>query len=76
MNRVTADTDAAPPIINVVALIKGPEKYVWLYTAENRAEALRSIGRFASNPELSFTWYDAACVSKRIRNEEGGNDRG
>ena len=27
------------------------------------------LGRFASNPELSFTWYDAAMLSSRIRSE-------
>ena len=30
---------------------------------------LRTLGRFASNPELSFTWYDAAVLSQRIRQE-------
>jgi hypothetical protein len=30
---------------------------------------LRTLGRFASNPELSFTWYDAAVLSQKIRQE-------
>jgi len=25
------------------------------------------FGRFACNPELSFTWYDAAVLSQRVR---------
>ena len=25
------------------------------------------FGRYASNPELSFTWYDAAVLSKKLR---------
>lgn len=53
--------------INVLALVKGEERYVFLYDDENRAEALRMLGRFASNPELSFTWYDAAVLSQKIR---------
>jgi hypothetical protein len=28
------------------------------------------LGRHASNPELSFSWYDAAVLSQRIRQEE------
>jgi hypothetical protein len=28
---------------------------------------LRVLGRFASNPELSFTWYDAAVLSQKVR---------
>jgi hypothetical protein len=55
--------------INVLALVKGQERYVFLYNDQNRAETLRVLGRFASNPELSFTWYDAAVLSQKIRQE-------
>lgn len=55
--------------INVLALVKGKERYVFLYDDTNRAETLRTLGRFASNPALSFTWYDAAVLSQRIRQE-------
>ena len=53
--------------INVLALVKGEERYVFLYDEENRTETLRMLGRYAANPELSFTWYDAAVMSKKIR---------
>ncbi|MCG2683189.1 MAG: hypothetical protein L6306_06185 [Planctomycetales bacterium] len=55
--------------INVLALVKGTERYVFLYNDANRAETLRMLGRYASNPELSFTWYDAAVLSQKIRRE-------
>ena len=54
---------------NMLALVKGSERYVFLYTEANRAETLRTLGRFASNPELSFSWYDAAVLSQKIRQE-------
>ena len=53
--------------INVLALVKGEERYIFLFDDNNRAEALRTLGRYASNPELSFTWYDAAVLSQKIR---------
>ncbi len=53
--------------INVLALVKGEERYIFLYSDSNRAETLRMLGRYASNPELSFTWYDAAVLSQKIR---------
>jgi len=53
--------------INVLALVKGRERYIFLYEDSQRAEALRVLGRFASNPELSFTWYDAAVLSQKVR---------
>lgn len=55
--------------INVLALVKGTERYVFLYDDASRAETLRTLGRFASNPELSFTWYDAAVLSQKIRQD-------
>ena len=55
--------------INVLALVKGKERYIFLYDDTQRAQALRALGRHASNPELSFTWYDAAVLSQKIRQE-------
>ncbi|MDO5581853.1 MAG: hypothetical protein Q4G69_12050 [Planctomycetia bacterium] len=53
--------------VNVLALVKGKERYVFLYTEENRTEILRTLGRYASDPDLSFSWYDAAVLSQKIR---------
>jgi hypothetical protein len=55
--------------INVLALVKGQERYIFLFDDTNRAETLRVLGRYASNPELSFSWYDAAVLSQKIRQE-------
>ena len=55
--------------INVLALVKGDERYVFLYDDASRAETLRMLGRYASNADLSFTWYDAAVLSQKIRQE-------
>jgi hypothetical protein len=60
--------------INVLALVKGRERYIFLYEDSQRAEALRVLGRFASNPELSFTWYDAAVLSQKVRNSASASE--
>ncbi len=65
VNRLTRRADD----VMVLALVKGEERYVFLYDDSSRAEALRTLGRYASNTELSFTWYDAAKLSQRIREE-------
>jgi len=57
------------PEINVLALVKGTERYVFLYDDAHRADTLRTFGRYASDPELSFTWYDAATLSQKIRQD-------
>lgn len=53
--------------INVLALVKGPERYIFLFDDRQRAQTLRTLGRFASNSELSFSWYDAAVLSQKVR---------
>lgn len=55
--------------INVLALVKGSERYIFLYDDSKRSETLRTLGRYASNSELSFSWYDAAVLSQKIRQQ-------
>lgn len=60
--------------INVLALVKGEERYLFLYNDETRAETLRTLGRYASNPDLSFSWYDAAVLSQKVRSTKKAAD--
>ncbi|TWU02113.1 hypothetical protein [Neorhodopirellula pilleata] len=53
--------------VNVLALVKGEEKFIFLFDDENRDETLRQLARFAANPDLDFSWYDAAMLSRKIR---------
>lgn len=53
--------------INAIAIVKGEERYLFLFNDAHEAEVLRTAGRFASNPDLSFGWYDAAMLSQKIR---------
>ena len=58
--------------INVLALVKGEERYVFLYDNKSCSETLRTVAKFASKTDLSFTWYDAAVVGQKIRQEAKG----
>lgn len=53
--------------VNVLALVKGEEKFIFLFDDENKDETLRQLARFAANPDLDFSWYDAAMLSRKIR---------
>lgn len=53
--------------INVLALVKGEEKFLFLFDDQNRDDTLRQLARFAANPDLDFSWYDAAMLSRKIR---------
>jgi hypothetical protein len=52
--------------INVLALVRGSERYVFLYDDQSAEQLLRTFGEYAANPELSFSWYDAAVMSQRV----------
>ena len=56
--------------INVLALVKGEERYIFLYNDSNRSKTLRVLGRYASDSDLSFSWYDAAVLSQKIRKQQ------
>jgi hypothetical protein len=53
--------------VNVIALTKGEERFIFLYDDSRMADALKVLGRYASDPALSFNWVDAAIVSDKIR---------
>jgi hypothetical protein len=55
--------------VNGLALVKGSERYIFIYDDNSRSETLRTLGRFARNPDLFFAWYDAAVLSQKIRQE-------
>lgn len=53
--------------INVLALVKGNERFVFLFDDANRDATLRQLAHFAADPEIDFSWYDAATLSRKIR---------
>jgi hypothetical protein len=53
--------------INVIALVKDKERYIFLYDQESAPALLQTLGRFAGDPDLSFSWYDAAVLSQKVR---------
>lgn len=65
MNRIAQRKTAGG--INVAAIVSGGHTWVFVFRDDKRAECLRTLGRFASNKDLTFTWYDAARLSQAIR---------
>jgi len=53
--------------VNVLALMKNGERYVFLYDDESSSTLLQTLGRFAGSDDLSFSWYDAAVLSQKVR---------
>lgn len=53
--------------INVLALVKESERYIFLYDDESSETLLQKLGEFAASSDLSFSWYDAAVLSQKLR---------
>ena len=53
--------------VNVLALVKDDERYVFLYDDQSIPQLLQMLGRYAADPELTFSWYDAAVLSQKVR---------
>lgn len=53
--------------VNVIALVKDGERYVFLFDRESAPQLLQTLGKHAADPELNFSWYDAAVLSQRVR---------
>jgi hypothetical protein len=53
--------------INVLALVKESERYIFLYDDESSELLLQKMGEFAASSDLNFSWYDAAVLSQKLR---------
>ena len=53
--------------VNVLALVRDDHRFVFLYDDDSVDTLLATLSRYASDPELEFTWYDAAVMAQRVR---------
>jgi hypothetical protein len=62
--------------LNVLALIKGTERYVFVYDDDSRIELVDAFRQWATDPALSFNWFDAAVLTEKARQQlqEAGDD--
>lgn len=56
-----------PREFNVLALIKGNERYVFIFDDVSRGELIDTFRDFAANPQLSFSWFDAEILTGKTR---------
>lgn len=55
--------------LNVLALIKGEERFVYIYDDESRQSLIEALRSQAANPNLSFSWFDAAVLTEKAREQ-------
>jgi hypothetical protein len=55
--------------LNVLALIKGNERYVFVYDEQSRELLLEAFRAQAADPELSLNWFDAAVLTQKAHEQ-------
>ena len=57
------------PEVNVLALLKGQEQYVFVYDDASHPEMLQTIRDQAADPGLSLTWFDVNVLTKKAHDQ-------
>lgn len=60
-----------PKLANYLALTKGDQNYVWVFTDEQASNTRHLIAEMAADPKLNLTWFDAAQLAKKINQLTG-----
>ena len=54
---------------NVLALIKGADRYVFVYDDDSRQALIDTFRDQAADPRLSLNWFDAAVLTDKAREQ-------
>jgi hypothetical protein len=54
---------------NVLALVKGAERFVFLYDDASHEDLVDALRALAADPDSSLTWFDALVLTKKAREQ-------
>lgn len=54
---------------NVLVLVKGQERFVFLYDDASHDGLVDSLRDMAGDPDSNLTWFDALVLSKKAREQ-------
>jgi hypothetical protein len=55
--------------LSILALVKGRERYVFVYDDTSRDALIDAFRDQAADPTLSFNWFDAAVLTEKAREQ-------
>jgi hypothetical protein len=59
-----------PQEFNVLALVKGQERYIFVYDDDSRHQLIDTFRDLAADPNLSLNWFDAMVLTKKAREQQ------
>jgi hypothetical protein len=54
---------------NILALLKGAERFVFVYDDDSRPDLIAALRDAAADPRVSLTWFDAAVLIDKARQQ-------
>lgn len=55
--------------LNVLALFKGAERFIFVFDDDSRDELLAVIRNAAADPAVALNWFDAAVLTERAKQQ-------
>jgi hypothetical protein len=55
--------------VNVLALVKGRERFVYVYDDGSEQELIDAVRDHAADPRLSLSWFDASVLTQKARGQ-------
>ena len=55
--------------LNVIALFKGGERFIFVYDDDSRPAVLDAIRDAAADPAVALNWFDAAVLTERAKQQ-------
>lgn len=55
--------------LNVLALIKGNERYVFVYDDGSRSQLIDLVRNYAADPAVNLSWFDAMVLTTKAREQ-------
>jgi len=53
--------------LNVLALIKGEERFIFVYDDDSKDALIDDIRDKAADPAVALNWFDAAVLTERVK---------
>lgn len=66
---VSPQETAVNPDLNVIALFKGTERFIFVYDDDSREELFTTLRDAAADPSVALNWFDASVLTERARNQ-------
>lgn len=54
---------------NVLALVKGQERYVFVYDDSSRKTLVEAFNLQAADPQLSLNWFDVVVLTQKAEEQ-------